>query len=129
MVNRILRKGMDIVYITDSTSTTSPLFADQFQIWDDKANNSITLSLDLNYTYKGSKQAHTYMDIARLDEDWSVVNLIEVNNNQVLDGLLSYLKHRSDKPERFYVNLIAKNQTTRQVTFEKGSGLRMRVID
>lgn len=120
---------MDHIHITDKHSSTCTVFAEQFTISDNTADNSITLSMDLNPTYKGSKQAHTYMDIVDLDADWSVLSLVEVNNDQVVKALLSYLQYRSDKPERFYINLIAKNQTTRQVTFEEGNGLKMRVID
>jgi hypothetical protein len=129
MISRILKKGMDHIHITDKHSSTCTVFAENFTIFDNTADNSITLSMDLTPTYKGSKQAHTYLDIEKLDSDWSVVSLVEINNNQVFKELIAYLEYRSEKPEKFYINLTAKNQTTSQITFENGNGLRMRVID
>ncbi len=129
MLSRILKKGRDHIYITDKYSSTCTVFAERFTISDNTVDNSITLSMDLTSTYKGSKQAHTYLDIEKLDSDWSLVSLVEINNNQVFKELYTYLEFRSEKPENFYVNLIAKNKTTLEVTFENGNGLRMRVID
>ena len=129
MQTRILKKGVDNIHITDKNSSTCTVFAESFIISDNTADNSITLSMDLTPTYKGSKQAHTYMDIVDLDEDWSVVSLVEVSNTQVYNGLISYMENRSEQPDKFYIKLIAKNNTTREITFEKGFGLRMRVID
>ncbi|MBL7783016.1 MAG: hypothetical protein JNM22_17430 [Saprospiraceae bacterium] len=123
-----LKKGVDSISITDKL-TFSTVFAQSFTIIDDFEKNFITISLDLNTTYKGSIQEHTYMDLKRLDADWSIVTLVEVGNSQVKKRLIQYLKNRLDPPDSFFIKLTAKNQIIRRITFENSAGLRMRVID
>lgn len=65
------RNGDYTIAVSDKLNYAS-VFVRSSTLLRDIKKNGITISVDLGYTYLGSKQTNTYIDIERLGERWSI---------------------------------------------------------